>query len=582
MIKFCLVMIVRDEATIIERCLTSMQNIADSYYIMDTGSKDNTPEIIQTFMQNINIPGELESIEWKNFGYNKSLLLKNAREHSNPAISQSEYYIWLDADEVWITNKTDPLSYFTPEDTNRLYIELQEKPNTDIFNIRTLYGTLEYFRWNIVRNNQLYVWKQPVHEYLEGTVSNVTSHIEWFYLLARKEGNSSRNPERQLNDIRMFEEFLAENPDEPRATFYLAQSYEDVGNKVMAEKMYRKRIQLEGYYNERYIACLRLGRILQSVSGKKRWWLEGTLISPMRLECYYELMMLEHNNNNHRAAIAWGLMASINRHIDNSFMFAEKEIYNYKFDMFFAISAYYAEQYKLGYDANIRAVNSLDKNHEYYNLLVSNLQWFLPKISQMTQMPTEKVPRQEFIVIENFYPDPDSVRKDGLLAQYNVTGNFPGTRSKPYFYDGIREKFERIIGRPITYWPTDKYNGAFQWTTANMKSWIHRDLTEWSAIVFLTPGAPADGGTRFYTHKDTNLTYAPTKELEDFLQKDTFDVDKWVLTDTIGNVYNRCVLFRGKRTHISDRYFGDCLENGRLFQMFFFNDNMKKDHVGTF
>ena len=575
MTKFCLVMIVRDEATIIERCLTSMQNIADSYYIMDTGSQDNTPEIIQTFMKNINIPGVVESTEWKNFGYNKSLLLKNAREHSNSSISQSEYYVWLDADEVWITNKNDPLSYFTQENTNRLYKELQENTNANIFNICTLYETLEYFRWNIVRNNQLYQWKQPVHEYLEGTVSNVTSYIEWFYLLARKEGNSSRNPERQLNDIRMFEEFLLENPDEPRATFYLAQSYEEVGNIDMAEKTYRKRIQLNGYYNERYIACLRLGRILKSVSGKKRWWLEGTLISPMRLECYYELMMLEHNNNNHNAAVGWGVMASKSRKIENSFMFSEKDIYTYKFDMFFAISAYYAEQYKLGYDANIRAINSIDKNNENYNLLVSNLQWFLPKLN--SQMLTENriVPRQEFIVIENFYKDPDFVRNEALSAEYNVTGNFPGVRSKPYFYHGIRDKFERIIGRPITYWPTDNYNGAFQWTTADMKSWIHRDLTQWSAIVFLTPDAPADGGTCFYTHKETNLVYAPTKELEDFLRKDTFDMDKWVLTDRIGNVYNRCVLFRGKRTHISDRYFGDCLENGRLFQMFFFDDNMK-------
>lgn len=571
MSKFCLVMVVRDEATIITRCLTSMQNIADSYYIMDTGSLDNTPDIIQTFMQNI--PGDIGYAEWKNFGYNKSLLLKNAREHSNPAISKAEYYVWLDADEVWITNKTDPLSYFTPEDTKKLYIELQKNANSNIFNIRTLYGTLEYFRWNIVRNNQLYQWKQPVHEYLEGTVSNVTAHIEWFYLLARKEGNSSRNPERQQNDIRMFEDFLQENPDEPRATFYLAQSYEEAGNAVMAEKMYRKRIQLGGYYNERYIACLRLGRMLSCVSSKKRWWLEGTMISPQRLECYYELMMLEHKNGNHNAAIGWAMMASTSREIDNSFMFAEKDIYIYKFDMYFAISAYYAEQYKLGYDANIRAINSVNKMHECYQLLVSNLQWFLPK------MPTEKcdivVPRQEFIVIENFYSDPHVVRNDGLLAEYNVTGNFPGKRSKPYFYDGIREKFEQIIGRPITYWPTDSYNGAFQWTNADMKSWIHRDLTEWSAIVFLTPDAPADGGTRFYRHKATGLSYAATKELETFLQKDTADVDKWVLTDTIGNVYNRCVLFRGKRTHISDRYFGDCLENGRLFQMFFFDDNVK-------
>jgi hypothetical protein len=45
--------------------------------------------------------------------------------------------------------------------------------------------------------------------------------------------------------------------------------------------------------------------------------------------------------------------------------------------------------------------------------------------------------------------------------------------------------------------------------------------------------------------------------------------------DRVGNIYNRCVLFRGKRSHISDRYFGDSLETGRLFQTFFFDDGYR-------
>ncbi len=39
---FCLLMIVRDESTIIRRALDSMKNIIGSYYICDTGSVDGT------------------------------------------------------------------------------------------------------------------------------------------------------------------------------------------------------------------------------------------------------------------------------------------------------------------------------------------------------------------------------------------------------------------------------------------------------------------------------------------------------------------------------------------------------------
>jgi len=580
-------MIVRDEAPIIERCLTSMQNIVNSYYIMDTGSLDNTPEVITEFMKNQQIPGDIGYAEWKNFGHNKSLLLKNAREHSNELISKAEYYVWLDADEVWITNKNDPTSYFTKEDTNKLYEEVENTPNSDIFQICTLYSSLEYFRWNIVRNTQLYEWKQPVHEYLEGTVRNNNSIIEWFYLLARKEGNSSRSPDRFQKDILMFEEFLIENPNEPRAMFYLAQTYEESGYTEKGIEMYKKRIECtEGYYAERYIACLRLGRICSIVAEKKKWWIEGTTIDPLRLECYYELLMLEHNSKNFRAALGWGFMAPTSRKIENGFMFAEKDIYNYNFDLYFSLSAYYSEYYQLGYDINKQLLSRVDKTHHLYELFTCNLEWFIKKmnVQEKTNSLTNNVvqtlavvqnlpvPRQEFIIIENFYDKPDYVRAEALIAEYNVTGNYPGTRTKPYLYDGIREKFERIIGRPIRYWPTDGYNGAFQYTNETMISWIHRDMTEWSAIVFLTPDAPADGGTKFYTHKGTKLSYAPNEEVENYLQKDTADVDKWILTDRIGNVYNRCVLFRGKRTHISDRYFGNSKENGRIFQTFFFDD----------
>ena len=40
-------MIVKNESKIIERCLNSVKNIIDCYSIVDTGSTDNTKELIQ-------------------------------------------------------------------------------------------------------------------------------------------------------------------------------------------------------------------------------------------------------------------------------------------------------------------------------------------------------------------------------------------------------------------------------------------------------------------------------------------------------------------------------------------------------
>jgi hypothetical protein len=46
--------------------------------------------------------------------------------------------------------------------------------------------------------------------------------------------------------------------------------------------------------------------------------------------------------------------------------------------------------------------------------------------------------------------------------------------------------------------------------------------------------------------------------------------ENWELIDVIGNVYNRLILHRGDLPHSGAAGWGDSLENGRLFQTFFF------------
>ena len=43
------------------------------------------------------------------------------------------------------------------------------------------------------------------------------------------------------------------------------------------------------------------------------------------------------------------------------------------------------------------------------------------------------------------------------------------------------------------------------------------------------------------------------------------------MTDFIGNVYNRLVIYQGDLFHTSLDYFGTDMHNGRLFQTFFFD-----------
>jgi hypothetical protein len=135
-----------------------------------------------------------------------------------------------------------------------------------------------------------------------------------------------------------------------------------------------------------------------------------------------------------------------------------------------------------------------------------------------------------------------------------------------------KEAFERLLGRRITYWPTEptSYNGSYQYTTADMDSWHHRDRTTHGAVLYLTPNAPPESGTQFFMHRNLGVELE-TSETAAQLGADSNDPSAWILTDQVANRFNRLAIFNGRRTHRSGPYFGSGPADGRLFQVFFFN-----------
>tara|TARA_B110000858_G_C17769657_1_gene458911 strand:- start:200 stop:1498 length:1299 start_codon:yes stop_codon:yes gene_type:complete len=185
------------------------------------------------------------------------------------------------------------------------------------------------------------------------------------------------------------------------------------------------------------------------------------------------------------------------------------------------------------------------------------------------------------IVIDNFYNNAYEVRKFVLSQKFKVRGNYPGQRTLSFASDDLKNMIETYIfpseGKIVNWRSTkeeNNYNGAYQYTTSRDRSWIHCDgANTWAGVLYMTPNAPPGSGTGFYQFNDGSRTQKEVKDkkIEKIVGECSQDVTKWRLVDKIGNIFNRLILFNSTQYHTSMDYFGTNKENGRLFQVFFFD-----------
>jgi hypothetical protein len=185
------------------------------------------------------------------------------------------------------------------------------------------------------------------------------------------------------------------------------------------------------------------------------------------------------------------------------------------------------------------------------------------------------------LTIDDFYADPMQVREFALKQEFKVRGNYPGQRTESFLTDSIKQKLRDILypfAGEITNWGGE-YTGSFQYTTAADRSWIHSDsTTDWAAVCYLTPDAPVTAGTGIFRHKETGWMHFDYKRQNDpeYMKQappgdECQDYTKWEMVDRVGNVFNRLIMYRADNYHVSLDYFGKDINDGRLFQVFFFN-----------
>src|ERR1700693_3891197 len=94
MARLCLNCIVKNESVRVERMLKSVAPYISCYAITDTGSTDNTIEVIEKFFAERNIPGAVSRYEFTNWEETRNYALTAAVTSK----LQFDYLLLCDAD----------------------------------------------------------------------------------------------------------------------------------------------------------------------------------------------------------------------------------------------------------------------------------------------------------------------------------------------------------------------------------------------------------------------------------------------------------------------------------------------------
>ncbi len=198
--------------------------------------------------------------------------------------------------------------------------------------------------------------------------------------------------------------------------------------------------------------------------------------------------------------------------------------------------------------------------------------------------PALNVEVPALVICDNFYAAPVDVRQFALQQEFSYhPGDHKGQRTNQrHCFPGVKERLEGLLGCKITNWDKHGYNGVFQFCVGGDPIVYHADHQSYAAVVYLTPDAPPSAGTTLYRSKSTGLRTVNQQSalskgmtLEQAQQrtfnKKLLDPTAWETVDVIGNVFNRCAIWNAQLLHAASNYFGTTKEDGRLFQMFFFD-----------
>lgn len=287
-------MIVRDEAGVIRRALTSAIPFIDTWLIVDTGSKDATCRIVRETMKGR--PGTLLRSNWKGFADSRNEALVAAR-------TRADYVLFLDADDFLVGD---------PQQTRA------KLGYSDLWLCWAYAGWVRHARTFAIRSDLPATWVGDRHESLnvqDGVDASVDVNesvlMRYMHQGFRSKGESTFELDISALENERRTGTAANKCDAARAQFYIARSYHAAGDFSNAAKHYLSRaLDASGDEEERWYAdfqaCLLSSTFNCDAEKTLQWLAQLSLIRPTRAEALIEMASLLRQLGDRERALKLG------------------------------------------------------------------------------------------------------------------------------------------------------------------------------------------------------------------------------------------------------------------------------------
>lgn len=284
-----LVMIVKNSGDVLRKCLQSVKPYIDAWTIVDTGSTDHTPTIVQSELEGVE--GTLHHIPFIDFS--------TTRNHSLRLCSNRCKYLLILDDSYQLHGGKELRELLKKSKTSSFSLK--------IGNVRETRLQSTYYSLRIIKSNSGLYYKGRVHEYIIDKESIIIENNNIYINDIESNAHFMRTKARAKKDITFLMKDYNDDPLYPRTLMYLAKTHILLRQYVQSMYFLNEMIKLGKGIDREYQffahyekACLGFEECGddQSTFIKNLIKIQGEF--PTRAEPFYKLAVIQYENGKYR------------------------------------------------------------------------------------------------------------------------------------------------------------------------------------------------------------------------------------------------------------------------------------------